>query len=105
MSYYQNLGLQYLPDGCRPCASVKVGDLVQTKFVFQDAAHALVFWFEVMFSAPDHYVANTALNACCVAAYDLGVKPDDITALRANMERERAKLLTADTPYKLKDQP
>lgn len=31
--------------------------------------------------------------------------PDDITAFRANMERERAKLLTADTPYKLKDHP
>ena len=105
MSYYQNLGLQYLPDGCRPCASVKVGDLVQTKFTFQDAAHAIVFWFDVLWLAHDHYVANTALNACCIAAHDLGMNMADITAFRANMERERAKLLTADTPYKLKDQP
>jgi len=105
MSYYQNLGLQYLPDGCRPCASVKVGDLVQTKFTFQDAAHAIVFWFDVLWLAQDHYVANTALNACCIAAHDLGMNMADITAFRANMERERAKLLTADTPYKLKDHP
>lgn len=105
MSYYQNLELQYLPDGCRPCASVKVGDLVQTKFVFQDAAHALVFWFDVLWLAQDYYAANTALNACCVAACDLGMKRADITTFRTNMEHERAKLLTADTPYKLKDQP
>lgn len=31
--------------------------------------------------------------------------PDDIITFRVNMERERAKLLTADTHYKLKDQP
>ena len=59
----------------------------------------------MLWLAQDHYVANTALNACCIAAHDLGMNMADITAFRANMERERAKLLTADTPYKLKDQP
>ena len=62
MSYYQNLGLQYLPDGCRPCASVKVGDLVQTKFVFQGPEHAMMFWFDILKTAPDFYIANAKVS-------------------------------------------
>ena len=106
MSYYQNLGLQYLPDGCRPCASVKAGDLVQTKFVFQGPEHAMVFWFDILRTAPDFYVANTAANACCIAANDLGVTLAgyDLDTFRAVLNKHAA-TCTADTPYKLKEQP
>lgn len=102
MSYYQNLGLQYLPDGCRPCASVKVGDLVQTKFVFTDAHSAANFWLDVYNRAPDFYVANTAFNALCVAAHDDGYAADEIERWR-HFIGPRDNI--PDTPYKLKDQP
>ena len=56
-----------------------------------------------------HWVAfmkPNAVNACCIAANDLGVTLAgyDITTLRAFLNGHAA-TCTADTPYKLKDQP
>ena len=49
---------------------------------------------------------NTAVNACCIAANDLGatLAGYDITTLRAFLNGHAA-TCTTDTPYKLKDQP